>query len=893
VISVEEVAAKLDLKEQQTGEGTRYIGPNPTGVGATRDGFVLNGDGEYKGSAYDHKAGVHYSSFEVAKMADIDYDDYEASTTHPATANFIPENKFDTRTLEERGLNKKAKRHFHISGPLGIDRSWGEYREFPTYTATNEHGRHRLKFRSPQLQLQRDTSATPAKTIWDKKTKSLPMPPCYGANFVLGNETVWIVNSELAVWLFWQEGLRAICPLGEGRSAESWDRIAGILDEKGVGEVCVMLDNDVAGRKASVMASIAMRKSHLRCTVYDLSQNEKDGYDASDLWEYHDKQLRNSGDFSDTLMAQPIAGEALLLEWQRLTEILVDKAAAKAKLDKKLAKTKQGLNALQEDKDEKIAQASEMIRQLRALQIFKTDDGDYCIVVDRNGLRTTYSILSDDFKHWMRLQWLGEKNLVLPKALVEQVCDTLCAIAAGTEEKVKAFYRSGYIDESRIYIDLADKTGRAVEIDAAGWRIIPDPPVFFRRSDVVLPLPEPKHVEGKDRLIYWNRYKAIINHGDDDNWVMMVAWLVSALVPGWWSCPIIMLHGEQGSGKTYATKLLRNLNDPNEAFMVKSSKDEKDLVISAEKGRCFCLDNESKMSGSLSDLLAALITGSPYVCRTLYTTDGMRVFKGRRAMILNGIPEKVGGEDLGDRALKMFLPSIKASTGGYMRESTINREFETIQPYVLGMIFDAMSLALRNAHEAEEKYRDVNFSRMSDFTAWVLSCEKILPIPEGKFFEIYSGNIIQSATVDLQNRFAQTMVGFLQSLTLPLQLTSQALYDQFTEYAINLYVDKDRLNAITSNNGIPDAEKASRIAALKHQTEVELVTGHQFPKSAISFGLLMRRVQPSLRKVHGYSIGKATVDRQQVNVITQRKDIEVPLDTDLTPYEQKLVYGGD
>jgi hypothetical protein len=43
--------------------------------------------------------------------------------------------------------------------------------------------------------------------------------------------------------------------------------------------------------------------------------------------------------------------------------------------------------------------------------------------------------------------------------------------------------------EGRIYLDLADKGWRAVEISADGWRIIGSPPVRFRRAPGMLPLP--------------------------------------------------------------------------------------------------------------------------------------------------------------------------------------------------------------------------------------------------------------------------------------------------------------------------------------------------------------------------------------------------------------------
>jgi hypothetical protein len=45
--------------------------------------------------------------------------------------------------------------------------------------------------------------------------------------------------------------------------------------------------------------------------------------------------------------------------------------------------------------------------------------------------------------------------------------------------------------DGRVYLDLAEDHWRAVEIDADGWRVIPCPPVTFRRTPGMLPLPVP------------------------------------------------------------------------------------------------------------------------------------------------------------------------------------------------------------------------------------------------------------------------------------------------------------------------------------------------------------------------------------------------------------------
>jgi hypothetical protein len=57
-----------------------------------------------------------------------------------------------------------------------------------------------------------------------------------------------------------------------------------------------------------------------------------------------------------------------------------------------------------------------------------------------------------------------------------------------------------------VYVDLGDTTWRAVKVTTDGWRVITDPPVRFRRSRALQPLPEPKRgeslfaIEGKYRV---------------------------------------------------------------------------------------------------------------------------------------------------------------------------------------------------------------------------------------------------------------------------------------------------------------------------------------------------------------------------------------------------------
>lgn len=71
VYSVEQLAEKLNLKPKKVRGKVRYVGANPTGIGAKKDGFTLF----VEGNAMDNN-GTNYDSPEVARMAGLELSEY-------------------------------------------------------------------------------------------------------------------------------------------------------------------------------------------------------------------------------------------------------------------------------------------------------------------------------------------------------------------------------------------------------------------------------------------------------------------------------------------------------------------------------------------------------------------------------------------------------------------------------------------------------------------------------------------------------------------------------------------------------------------------------------------------------------------------------------------------
>src|SRR5439155_19306181 len=110
--------------------------------------------------------------------------------------------------------------------------------------------------------------------------------------------------------------------------------------------------------------------------------------------------------------------------------------------------------------------------------------------------------------------------------------------------------------EDRLYLDLADDNWRVIEISSRGWQVVANPPVRFKRTKGMLPLPIPEQGGSIDKLARF------INVQSEDQFVLTVAWLLGCL-RSHGPYPVLAITGEQGSAKPSFSRTMRNLVDPN------------------------------------------------------------------------------------------------------------------------------------------------------------------------------------------------------------------------------------------------------------------------------------------------------------------------------------------
>jgi hypothetical protein len=360
-------------------------------------------------------------------------------------------------------------------------------------------------------------------------------------------------------------------------------------------------------------------------------------------------------------------------------------------------------------------------------ELFHTPNGLAYADFITDGHRETWPIRSKRFRTWLRRCYYQATGTAAGAAVIGSTLDLLEARAQfdGPERDI-AIRVAEHV--GRIYLDLADEHWRAIVIGVDGWRLLGCPPVRFRRSPGMLPLPVPERGASIELL------KPFLNLPNDNDFVLIVAWLLAALRPGG-PYPLLAISGEQGSAKTVLSKVLRALVDPNVAPVRALPRDERELMIAANNGHLIAFDNLSGLPPWLCDALCRIASGGSFAMRRLYTDDEEVLFQAARPIVLNGIEDVIARADLADRAIFLSLGPIREE----QRRSEVElwREFEAARPAILGALLDAVVYGLRAGHS----FHPGRLPRMADFALWATACETAI-WPAGTFSRAYAANQI-------------------------------------------------------------------------------------------------------------------------------------------------------
>jgi len=378
-------------------------------------------------------------------------------------------------------------------------------------------------------------------------------------------------------------------------------------------------------------------------------------------------------------------------------------------------------------KDEKKSQADLLVELVgEDVELFYSPNKEPYASFPSNDHIETYRINTKGFKLWLGGRFY---NLYTKAPGNQAVTDALGIIASKALYEgslYPIFVRVGKKEETH-FLDLADERWRVVELTKDGWQILDNSPVKFVHPSGLKPIAEPVH-NGSIQIL-----RQFMDPISEEDWVLILAWLVAALQPKG-PYPVLSVSGEQGSGKSTRSKMLRTLLDPNVSPLRTPPRSEQDLIIAANNSHCIALDNISSISTWLSDALCRLSTGGGFSTRALYSNDEEVIFDAQRPVILNGIGDLATRSDLLDRSLTVTFSSIPEEKR--QEERLIWQEFKMAIPVILGGLLDAHSMALNRLPEIQLN----RLPRMADFARLIVAAEPILAFPTGTFMDVYSGN---------------------------------------------------------------------------------------------------------------------------------------------------------
>jgi len=390
------------------------------------------------------------------------------------------------------------------------------------------------------------------------------------------------------------------------------------------------------------------------------------------------------------------------------------------------------------------SQSTQLIELAADADLFHTPDRDAYATIRVGDHKETWPLKVKSFRRWLMQRFYVETGSAPSAQAVQNALAILeaKAINDGPEERVHTRV-AGH--QNTIYVDLANGNWESVEITEGGWRVVPDPPVKFRRARGMSPLASPLPGGSMDEL------RRFVNAVTDDDWTLLCSWLLQALRPRG-PYPICVVQGEQGAAKSTALRVLRALIDPNEVPLRPVMRSEHDLMIAATNGFCVALDNLSSIPIWLSDALCRLSTGGGFATRELYTDSEEVLFKAQRPVLINGIEELATRGDLLDRAIIFCLPQIEDDKRQAEEEFWL--DFETASPRILGALYDAVAAALRNLRTVSLK----RLPRMADFAKWASAGETSFGLRAGQFLNAYNSNRESANDLALESSLIATSI---------------------------------------------------------------------------------------------------------------------------------------
>lgn len=359
---------------------------------------------------------------------------------------------------------------------------------------------------------------------------------------------------------------------------------------------------------------------------------------------------------------------------------------------------------------------------------FKNYQGIEYLSIVENGNERTIRIISSEMDNLIvkifrgfGFKWGANKNLVM------RIKDEMLAQSIADDKKNEVHIRvAGNTNE--VFIDLGISTKKLIKITPGQTpEIIQNSNFKFIRPAKQRDLPIPTFTK-----LDLNYFKSLFNFEVDDQNMLVLAYILKSLTPNSSPCPILILEGPQGSGKTTATEIIGKLIDPTEPSLFSPPKNEEDIKIHANSSWLLTYDNLSYLNGNLTDAFCRVSTGGGMSSRKLYSNDEELVYSIQRPVVFNGIEELGERPDFLDRSIVIHTKPISENSRKFsdIIWDPFNKGYSTL----LGGGYLLLSEVLKLLPTIEAK----ELPRMADYAKFGIAMEKALELPEGSFMKTYN-----------------------------------------------------------------------------------------------------------------------------------------------------------
>ncbi len=509
------------------------------------------------------------------------------------------------------------------------------------------------------------------------------------------------------------------------------------------------------------------------------------------------------------------------------TNVVIDSASpsikSKEKPDKQSPQADTPPPGDESDTDSSAVEAAIPISYLKGYEVIVDQHGHVYVVTGSKRNRRTYRVGSKKLAKIIR-QNARKKDIKLKRGEIQEIFETLLDFGETDGRRSDVFYRVAPI-ENGIEIDSGGECHSRFRIGPGEFEIVKEgSEALFHRPEGMFSI----KVDG-EKGDYKLLYKYLPNVAATDK-VLLVVWVAYTIANPKLSSVaflILVLLGDQGTGKTTLSKLLSRIIDPRIVGVQVMPLNLKDLVIAAQHAHLLCFDNLRGFRGSTSDILCVMVTGGAVVLRKLYTDDEQHIVYVHVALILNSLHEIINESDLAQRSLPIRLNPLSESDR--VSESKLEHDLDIDLPIIIRGFYELIAKIFRYLPDVEVRHPE----RMLDSSKWLAALEKVDGAPPGTYQSLYSENLIEA---QLESLLANVLAA--------------ALFD-FAQGRRNTWEGKPTELLIELNDVTPFAMQRSP----------------EWPKNSIALGRRISSLRASL-KLQGIEITQSRGQHRKITVTT-------------------------